>query len=249
MTARPVHHSRRRPDPDPAPSPRGAAAPRAGSRAARAAAGRRRARRARRSTAARRRAHRARGRAGRSRRCCSSAGGGAISRRASRHPRAALARQGRRRARRPRRPARRAGDARSPAPTSCWRTSSRSASGSLRGAAGERRGSDRASSSPARPRPRRRTCSLVHTIDPERAVILQTKYYRDSISNLVKIRRDEDFTQVGGRWRPARSAVETLPPAPRTHAPHARAGARRPTRRPRSSRPPGLRAPSPITWP
>ena len=51
---------------------------------------------------------------------------------------------------------------------------------------------------------------LVHIIDRERDVILQTKYYRDSISNLAKIRRDDEFAQVGGRWRPATIAVQSF---------------------------------------
>jgi len=88
---------------------------------------------------------------------------------------------------------------------------------------------------------------LVHTIDPERSVILQTKYYRDSISNLVKIRKDEDFTQVGGRWRPAAIGVESLRPPSSTRlvlvwreAPDLPAALVTPG---------GLLAPSPISWP
>ena len=89
---------------------------------------------------------------------------------------------------------------------------------------------------------------LVHTIDPERAVIVRTKYYRDSVTNLVKMGRDDGFTQVGGRWRPGTIAVEAFRPEPRTttltlawrEAPDAPAAVFTPT---------GLRVPSPIAWP
>jgi len=88
---------------------------------------------------------------------------------------------------------------------------------------------------------------LVHTIDRERDVILQTKYYRDSISNLVKIRRDDEFAQVGGRWRPATIAVQSFREPTSTRlslawreAPDAPAALFTPA---------GLRAPSPLRWP
>ena len=87
---------------------------------------------------------------------------------------------------------------------------------------------------------------LVITIDPERNVIAQTKYYRDSISNLVKIRKDDDFTQVGGRWRPATIGFEGLRPPSSTRlgltwreAPDAPAALLTPG---------GLRAPSTLVW-
>lgn len=51
---------------------------------------------------------------------------------------------------------------------------------------------------------------LVYTIDRDRAVVTKTQYYRDSISNLVKIRRDAGFTKVAGRWRPGEIVVERL---------------------------------------
>jgi hypothetical protein len=51
---------------------------------------------------------------------------------------------------------------------------------------------------------------LVHTIDRERDAIVKTQYYRDSISNLVKIRRDSAYVQVGSRWRPGEIQVESL---------------------------------------
>ena len=88
---------------------------------------------------------------------------------------------------------------------------------------------------------------LVHVIDREQHVIVQTKYYRDSVSNLVKIRRDDEFSQVGGRWRPATIAVQSLHDSTTTRlslawheAPDAPAALFTPA---------GLRAPSPLRWP
>ena len=57
---------------------------------------------------------------------------------------------------------------------------------------------------------------LVHTIDRDQDVIVQTKYYRDAINNLVKIRRDEGFAQVGDRWRPATISVQSFRDSTRT---------------------------------
>jgi hypothetical protein len=88
---------------------------------------------------------------------------------------------------------------------------------------------------------------LVHTIDPERDVILQTKYYRDSISNLVKIRKDEDLTQIGGRWRPGTIGVESLRPPGTTHL--VLNWREAPDLPPALLTPAGLLAPSPISWP
>ena len=89
---------------------------------------------------------------------------------------------------------------------------------------------------------------LVHTIDPDRAVIVKTKYYRDSVTNLIKMGRDDGFTEVGGRWRPDTMAIETFRPESRTttltlawrEAPDIPAAVFTPG---------GLRAPSPIAWP
>jgi hypothetical protein len=51
---------------------------------------------------------------------------------------------------------------------------------------------------------------LVHTIDPARSVILRTLYYRDSVSNLVKTRRNSAFEDVGGSPRPGEITMETV---------------------------------------
>ncbi len=53
---------------------------------------------------------------------------------------------------------------------------------------------------------------LVQTIDPEHPVIVRTKYYRDDVTNLVKMRRDGELIEVAGRWRPGRIAVEAFRP-------------------------------------
>jgi hypothetical protein len=51
---------------------------------------------------------------------------------------------------------------------------------------------------------------LVHTVDPERAVIVRTLYYRESVSNLVKTRRNSALVQLAGRWRPGEMAFESV---------------------------------------
>ena len=45
-------------------------------------------------------------------------------------------------------------------------------------------------------------------IDPERHVVLVTKYFKDDIASLFKMRQDRAFTQVDGHWRPAEVEVE-----------------------------------------
>jgi len=76
---------------------------------------------------------------------------------------------------------------------------------------------------------------------------VKTKYYRDSVTNLVKMSRRDDFVEVGGRWRPGTFSMEAFRPDTRTttltlawrEAPDAPAAVFTPA---------GLRAPSPITW-
>jgi hypothetical protein len=89
---------------------------------------------------------------------------------------------------------------------------------------------------------------VVHTIDPERAVIVKTKYYRDTVTNLVKMGRDDGFTEVGGRWRPGTIAIETFRPESRTTTLRL-AWREAPDAPPAAFTPAGLRAPSPIAWP
>lgn len=62
---------------------------------------------------------------------------------------------------------------------------------------------------PARPSP---YVLLVETIDPEHEIVVRVKYYRDTITNMVKMRRDYDPVEVAGRWRPSRITVEAFRP-------------------------------------
>jgi hypothetical protein len=98
------------------------------------------------------------------------------------------------------------------------------------------------------PRPPTAYALLVYTIDPERHVVVKTKYYRDVINNLVKMSRVDAFTEIGGRWRPTAVTVETFGPAPRTTrlALRWREAPDVPTA---VFTPAGLRAPSPVAWP
>jgi len=87
---------------------------------------------------------------------------------------------------------------------------------------------------------------IVLTIDRERYTILQTKYYRDSISNLVKMRRDDEFAEVAGSWRPAVVTVQSFRDSSTTQL---ALGWREATDAPPALfTPAGLRAPSPLRW-
>lgn len=56
---------------------------------------------------------------------------------------------------------------------------------------------------------------LVVTVDPERAAVVRAKYYVGSVTNLVKMRRDRELVDVGGRSWPDEITVEHFRP-PRT---------------------------------
>jgi hypothetical protein len=58
---------------------------------------------------------------------------------------------------------------------------------------------------------------LVFTIDPERAVITKTQFYRDTINNMVALRRDGDFVTVAGRPRAHATTIEDLMDDATTH--------------------------------
>ena len=51
---------------------------------------------------------------------------------------------------------------------------------------------------------------LAFTIERDTHAVLRTQYYRDSIGNLVKLRRDGAFVELGSRWRPGEIAMEDL---------------------------------------
>jgi hypothetical protein len=52
---------------------------------------------------------------------------------------------------------------------------------------------------------------IVRTIDPERHTVTVTKYYKDDIATLFKIRQDRGFVQVDGHWRPTEVEVQDYP--------------------------------------
>ncbi len=89
---------------------------------------------------------------------------------------------------------------------------------------------------------------VVHTIDPDRAVIEKTKYYQDSITNLIKMGRNDEFTEIGGRWRPGTVSVERFRPESRTTT-LTLTWKEAPDAAPALFAPAGLRAPSAIVWP
>lgn len=49
---------------------------------------------------------------------------------------------------------------------------------------------------------------LVRSIDPERHVVATTKYYKDDIASLFKVRQDRAFTRVDDHWRPGEVEVQ-----------------------------------------
>jgi hypothetical protein len=56
---------------------------------------------------------------------------------------------------------------------------------------------------------------VVATVDSDTAAVVRTKYYVDTVTNLVKMRRDGALADVAGRPRPAEIVVERFRP-PRT---------------------------------
>lgn len=51
---------------------------------------------------------------------------------------------------------------------------------------------------------------LVITFDREKKVPVKTMYYKDTLNNLVKMRRDSEHVLVGRRWLPQRIEVENF---------------------------------------
>ncbi len=51
---------------------------------------------------------------------------------------------------------------------------------------------------------------VVITFERERKVPLKTLYYRETLSNSVKMRRDEAFVLVGHTWMPGKISMETF---------------------------------------
>lgn len=50
----------------------------------------------------------------------------------------------------------------------------------------------------------------VITFDREKKVPLKTLYYRDTLSNLVKMGRDSDYVLIGRKWMPTTISMETF---------------------------------------
>ncbi|HLK12999.1 MAG TPA: hypothetical protein VKW76_16610 [Candidatus Binatia bacterium] len=57
---------------------------------------------------------------------------------------------------------------------------------------------------------------LVYTIEPDGGVVVRTQYYRDTIGNLVRMRRDADPTTVAGHRRPGTITFEDFAAASTT---------------------------------
>ncbi len=51
---------------------------------------------------------------------------------------------------------------------------------------------------------------VVITFDRQKKVPLKIQYYRDTVSNLVKMQRDGDYALVGKTWRPASMTMENF---------------------------------------
>lgn len=49
---------------------------------------------------------------------------------------------------------------------------------------------------------------MVYKFDREKSVVRQVLLYKDSSTNLVKMLRNDEFTQVGGTWRPKRVVMQ-----------------------------------------
>jgi hypothetical protein len=51
---------------------------------------------------------------------------------------------------------------------------------------------------------------VVITFDRQKKVPLKIQYYRDTVSNLVKMQRDSGYVLVGDKWRPTTISMETF---------------------------------------
>jgi hypothetical protein len=88
---------------------------------------------------------------------------------------------------------------------------------------------------------------VVHTIDPERSVIVRSLRYRDAVNNLAATQRNANWVQVGKAWRPQEIVSENLRKARTTtlklswrEAPEVPAALHEPA---------GLGQPSGLAWP
>lgn len=88
---------------------------------------------------------------------------------------------------------------------------------------------------------------VVITFDREKKVPLKTMYYRETLNNLVKMRRDSDHVLVGQRWLPTRITMENF--AMRNTATLELQWTQAPNVVPELFQPAFLGRPSNLTWP
>jgi len=88
---------------------------------------------------------------------------------------------------------------------------------------------------------------VVFTFDREKKVAVKTMYYQETLSNLVKMRRDTDHVLVGRRWLPTTVTIEQF--ALRTQSALQLRWTQDPPLTPELFQPEFLARPSGITWP
>ena len=88
---------------------------------------------------------------------------------------------------------------------------------------------------------------VVMTFDREKKVPLKTLYYRETLNNLVKMRRDNDYVLVGRKWMPTVVSMETF--KLRTSATFTFRWSQSPSFPPELFDPAFLPRPSGIVWP
>jgi len=88
---------------------------------------------------------------------------------------------------------------------------------------------------------------VVTTFDSEKYVPLKTLYYRDTLNNLVKMRRNTDYGLIGRKWLPASISMESF--KLRTHSTFTLHWTQNPTFPPELFDPVFLSHPSGLVWP
>lgn len=88
---------------------------------------------------------------------------------------------------------------------------------------------------------------VVITFDREKQAPLKTLYYRETLNNLVKMRRDNDYVLVGRKWMPTVVSMETF--KLKTHATFSLRWSQSPSFPPELFDPVFLPRPSGIAWP
>jgi hypothetical protein len=88
---------------------------------------------------------------------------------------------------------------------------------------------------------------VVMTFDRSKKVPLKTLYYRDTLNNLVKMRRDDNYILVGRKWMPTVVSMETF--KLRTQTTFNVRWSQDPHFPPELFDPAFLSRPSPIVWP